>query len=87
MALFHSGDDKNARKLQDRFLAEVLGAGEDHCSCPAACKHHGNCLECVVIHRGHGDHLPYCLQAMLNSRIDALSALTEHSSRAGSGQE
>jgi hypothetical protein len=33
----------------------------------------------VIIHRGHGDHLPHCFQNMVNERIAVLSALTEHS--------
>ena len=67
MALFRSGDDLAARQLQDRFLAEVRASGQDHCTCPEACKHHGKCVECVTIHRGHGDHLPFCFRAMAQS--------------------
>jgi hypothetical protein len=36
-------------------------------------------MECVIIHRGHGDHLPECFRHMVNARLEALSALTEHS--------
>ena len=68
--------------LQDEFVAEVKAAvkeGMDHCPCKdAGCKHHGNCFACVQIHRGHGMHLPYCMQKMLNKRLEAVSALTEH---------
>lgn len=79
MALFRSGRAAEARALQDQFLREVMASGEDLCPCPGACKHHGRCVECVVIHRGHGDHLPYCFRQMVNRRLAALSALTEHS--------
>ena len=79
MKLFKQGEPEKARKLQDEFLAEIMRSGEDHCTCPAPCKFHGKCIECVVIHRGHGDHLPYCLQSMVNQRIEQLSELTEHS--------
>lgn len=39
---------------------------------------YGICWECVQIHRGHGMHLPYCLQKMVNRRLAAVSELTEH---------
>ena len=81
MALFKKGDTEEARRLQTRFLEEMKASGEDHCSCPVDCKYHGKCVECVVIHRGHGDHLPHCFQHMVNKRIDELSGLTEHSFR------
>ena len=79
MALFKQGDAKNARQLQDAFLQEIMSSGEDLCSCPSNCKHHGKCMECVMIHRGHADHLPHCFRSMVNERLQALSALTEHS--------
>ena len=79
MALFRRGKSKEASELQDRFLAEVKASKEDHCPCPSACKFHGKCVQCVMIHRGHGDHLPYCFRVMLNRRLEALSALSEHS--------
>ena len=81
MALFRSGDTQEARRLQEQFLAEVMGSGEDLCSCPGNCEYHGRCVECVLIHRGHADHLPHCFRAMVNDRVEALSALTEHSHR------
>ncbi|MCX7600234.1 MAG: LPS biosynthesis protein [Armatimonadetes bacterium] len=64
MALFKRGDVVAARRLQERFLAEIFASGEDLCSCPAGCEYHGRCVECVMIHRGHGDHLPHCLQVI-----------------------
>jgi len=60
MELFKGGDAAKATALQDEFLAEILASGEDLCSCPHECKFHGRCVECVMIHRGHGDHLPHC---------------------------
>jgi hypothetical protein len=79
MALFRKGEGAKASKLQDEFLEEVRASGEDHCTCPSACKFHGKCVECVIVHRGHGDHVPHCFQGMLNRRIEALASLTEHS--------
>lgn len=83
VALFRQGETRKARELQEAFLKEVDESGEDHCSCPAACSLHGNCVKCVVVHRGHGDHLPHCFQQMVNRRIGRLSELTEHSYKPG----
>ena len=83
MEAFFRGDGEGGHDLQDQFLDEIKAArkaGMDYCPCKdAACKHHGNCFECVQIHRGHGMHLPFCMQMMLNKRLAAVSELTEHS--------
>jgi hypothetical protein len=81
MELFKKGEGKKASQLQEEFLKAVKSSGEDHCPCPGGCRYHGKCVECVIIHRGHGDHLPYCFRNMLNERIESLSGLTEHSCR------
>lgn len=60
-------------------LKEIKDSGIDYCSCPSACPHHGKCWECVLIHRGHRDHLPYCLWDMVNEKIDNMQKLTEGS--------
>jgi len=78
MEAFRSGDDATGHRLQNRFLSEVRASGQDHCSCTVKCRHHGHCVDCVVIHRGHQDHLPSCFNSMVNLKIAALSALTEH---------
>ncbi len=78
---YRRGDRSLYKKLQDEFVAEVkesLGK-EDHCSCKEPCKYHGKCIECVAIHRAHGDHLPNCFRNIINERIEKISALTEHS--------
>ncbi len=50
----------------------------DHCTCKKKdCKLHGNCVECVTMHRRDGDHLPSCFHEMVNKRIGFLSGLTE----------
>jgi len=81
MALFKQGESKKANQKQDEFLSEITRSGTDHCTCPVPCKFHGRCVECVTIHRGHGDHLPNCFRAMVNRRIGQISALTEDSFR------
>jgi hypothetical protein len=78
LELFRQGRGEEANRVQDEFLQKVLNSGEDHCSCRVACKHHGKCIECVVLHRGHGDHLPNCFRDMVNQRLEGISQLTEH---------
>jgi len=80
MSFFHAGDTDEANDLQDAFLHELhkyIGAGGDHCPCAASCKHHGNCLDCISIHRGHQDHLPDCLKRLVNERLSEVLSLTE----------
>lgn len=79
MRLFREGRGAEARKLQEQFLEEVLGSGEDICPCPGSCKYRGDCVKCVTLHRGHADHVPYCMRRMINRKIGAVSAITEHS--------
>lgn len=43
-----------------------------------ACRYHGNCKECVAIHRAHQEHVPNCMRPILNQKIKLLSELTEH---------
>jgi hypothetical protein len=81
MEAFRKGDERRGHQLQNQFLAAVGASGEDHCSCTVKCPHHGNCADCVVIHRGHQDHLPNCFHPMVNRRIRAVSELTEGSFR------
>jgi hypothetical protein len=71
------GDRKGFFECQDRFLKQVKESGEDHCPCKAACKYHGKCLDCVLIHRGHQDHLPVCFHGMVNQRLAAVAGLSE----------
>ena len=82
MEAFLAGDAALGESIQAEFLAELkqsIRDGEDHCPCPADCNLHGNCVHCVAVHRGHGHHLPFCLQEMLNRKLLSLSELTEHS--------
>lgn len=82
MEAFLAGDAAQAESLQAEFLAELkqsIRNGEDYCPCPVDCELHRNCVHCVAVHRGHGHHLPFCLQEMLNRKLLPLSELTEHS--------
>ena len=73
------GFKKEAHTLKMEFLRQIKESGIDHCPCKTACAHHGNCYECVVIHRGHRDHLPYCFWDMINENLSGLYRMTEGS--------
>ena len=80
MQKFHEGDRKEGLRLQEEFAAEFTKeyAEKDHCPCLKACRYHGNCKECVAIHRAHQEHVPNCMRPILNKKIRILSELTEH---------
>lgn len=79
LELSQQGRKKEAYELEMAMINEIVASGEDHCPCKVACKHHGNCFECVQIHRAHRDHLPFCFWDMINERLETLSRLTEGS--------
>lgn len=66
-------------KLRMEAIGEIVASGQDHCNCPNDCPHHGKCFECVVIHRGHRDHLPYCFWSIVNESLYAAQRMTEGS--------
>ena len=74
------GNRQEGLRLQEEFVAEFRKAyrEKDHCPCQKACRYHGNCKECVAIHRAHQEHVPNCMRPILNSKIKVLSELTEH---------
>lgn len=76
--LDRAGKKCEAYEMKMEFLRQVRENG-DHCPCQEKCPHHGNCFECVTIHRGHRDHLPMCMWDMINERLHGLSLLTEGS--------
>lgn len=43
-----------------------------------ACRYHGNCKECVAIHRAHQEHVPNCMRPLINKKLKLMSELTEH---------
>ena len=81
MKEFHKGNRPEGLRLQEEFAAEFREEykDKDHCPCKKACRYHGNCKECVAIHRAHQEHVPNCLRPMLNKKIKLLSELTEQS--------
>ena len=80
MAAFHRGDRAEGFKLQEEYASAFREEykDKDHCSCHRACRYHGNCKECVAIHRAHEEHVPNCMRPMLNKKLKLLSELTEH---------
>ena len=51
--LDQEGLHQEAMQLKKEFLRQVRESG-DHCPCKEKCPHHGNCFECVTLHRGIG---------------------------------
>lgn len=80
MQEFHKGNRQKGLQIQEQFVSlfRKQYKEKDHCSCKKACKYHGNCKECVAIHRAHQEHVPNCMRPMLNQKIRILSGLTEH---------
>ena len=80
MEQFHKGTRPEGLRLQEEFAAQFREEykDKDHCPCQKACRYHGNCKECVAIHRAHQEHVPNCMRPILNAKIKLLSELTEH---------
>lgn len=80
MAEFRKGNRAEGLKLQEEFASEFREEYKDKdlCPCKKACRYHGNCKECVAIHRAHQEHVPNCMRPVLNQKIKLLSELTEH---------
>jgi hypothetical protein len=54
----------------------------DDCPCiQVRCHRHGNCVECIRVHRTRQEHIPECLQEMFRSRVRELAALVEYDIR------
>ena len=71
MKEFHKGNRQEGLRLQEEFAAAFREEykDKDHCPCRKACRYHGNCKECVAIHRAHQEHVPNCMRPMLNKKI------------------
>ena len=80
MKAFHTGRREEGLKIQEEFASRfrLEYAEKDHCPCKKACRYHGNCKECVAIHRAHGEHVPNCMRPLIDNKLKILSELTEH---------
>ena len=76
MEQFHKGNRQEGLRLQEEFAAAFREEYKDPCK--KACRYHGNCKECVAIHRAHQEHVPNCMRPIINAKIKLLSELTEH---------
>jgi hypothetical protein len=81
MKEFHKGNTKEGFRIQEEFASAFREAykDKDHCPCTEACPYHGNCKECIAIHRAHQEHVPFCLRPLVNAKLKPLLELTEHS--------
>ena len=84
MVEFHKGNRVEGLRLQEEFAAEFRKEykDKDHCPCLKACRYHGNCKECVAIHRAHQEHVPNCMRPLINKKLKLMSELTEHTGKA-----
>jgi len=70
-------DIQTCRAYEDEFIQMVNENYKDHCSCKEPCRWHGKCRECILLHRGHRDHLPFCLHSMVGERVKCLVDIIE----------
>lgn len=62
--------------LQNRKLA--VDPEITKCTClNNLCDWHGKCKECVALHRFHNDHVPVCLQPIIQDKIKDLASVVE----------
>jgi len=60
--------------------AKLASGAEALCSCPNIhCEFHGDCYNCIHIHRYYKDHVPRCLQPMLREKVKGLAQAVEYS--------
>ncbi len=80
MAEFHKGNRAEGLRLQEEFASnfERICRQETTAHVKKPVRYHGNCKECVAIHRAHQEHVPNCMRPMINKKLKILSELTEH---------
>ena len=62
--------------VQNRELA--ADPENTRCICPnTLCDWHGQCKECVALHRYHSDHIPVCLQGIIEDKLKSLVNVAE----------
>lgn len=82
MPLYHEGKRAESSALEEEVLADIKASGQDLCSCPiVACSRHGNCVDCILLHRAHRDHLPCCMWDMVKARVEQPNGLCDHKKR------
>ena len=64
--------------LIKKIRAMLASDAEARCSCPKTkCEWHGDCYNCVRIHRHFRDHVPNCLQSILSDGLKELARSAE----------
>jgi len=60
-------------------VKEIMELFKDKkCNCPlTTCEQHGNCVECVTVHRHFKNHLPHCLQFLVSEKVKELAKIAE----------
>jgi hypothetical protein len=80
MAMAEIGiEDKEQYVETIRELRAMISSGRyAGCPCPKSrCEWHGQCFECVMVHRYHQEHVPCCMQPMLRKKIAELAGVAE----------
>ena len=58
--------------------AMLASDAEEKCSCPnVKCEWHGDCYNCVRIHRYYRDHVPRCLHPILRDKVKKIAQTVE----------
>ena len=69
----------NAETKKKLSAPKLMPGLVDDCPCTQRrCHRHGNCVECIRVHRTRQQHIPECLQDMFRSRVKELAALVEY---------
>jgi len=60
-------------------IRSMMAEGKyNKCTCPKKkCEWHGDCYHCVMQHRYFGNHVPNCLQFIINKKIAILAETAE----------
>lgn len=87
MPLHHGNKPEEARALEMEVLAEIKESGQKLCPCIGTCERAGNCVDCILLHRAHKDHLPRCLWKMVRERVPDHCGLCDEKPRSGNKLE
>ncbi|HHT66121.1 MAG: hypothetical protein ACOX25_04245 [Caldicoprobacterales bacterium] len=84
MPLYHENKVEESRALELEVLTEIKESGQNLCPCLGICERAGNCVDCILLHRAHKDHLPRCLWKMVRERVPDHNGLCDEKPRSGS---
>ncbi|HHW30136.1 MAG TPA: hypothetical protein GXX20_00435 [Clostridiaceae bacterium] len=81
MPLYHANMHEEAKRLEMEVLEEIKKSGQKMCPCTGICDRAGNCVDCVLLHRAHKDHLPRCFWKMVIERVPEHRGLCDEKPR------